>query len=1122
MENKTLKFCQQAVRSGFLTKEAARRAVEAHRKYADAGKPKSIESICAASGLMTAEQIRLTRSRMEGAPPARAQSPPKTDPDKAARSTDQRLKGAPEIQWIKTIQIQTRPDQTIKLETDEKPPQGREVLSINSRSVGLEKSGKKASRDFTILNRIGKGGMAVVCAARQNALNRDIAFKMMRKEKKGKPDARHKFIAEAVVTGNLDHPHIVPVHDLGRSKSGDLFYTMKNVTGASWDQVMDQTPLSENLEILFKVCDAVAFAHDRGIIHRDLKPANVMVGEFGEVYVMDWGLAAGVEENRIADPVGSNAGLAGTPAYMAPEMAKRRGDLIGIHSDVYLLGGILYEIRTGKRPHEGEDVFACILDAMNNGIRVPENPDELTRIALKAMATEPWDRYPSVKLFKQAILDFRSHTQSIALAEKAGADLKLAQKNRDYDGFALSLFGFREALELWPDNKTAETGISKASLAYASLAHEKGDLDLALSLLRKDDPSHTDLIKNVSADKRLRENRRKRLRRMTYGAAAMAVAAIVILTTAVIWVNAEKERALRAEKEARRAQLSEIAHRKKAEQENYLNLIALAERKIRDYSMDQAKTLLASTIPEMRGWEWFRLTKLCSLDLMTLKGHTDHLACVAFSPDGKWAATGALDGFARVWDLSSGRQKAKLAVPGHPVTRVWFSKDSASVHTAGEQGPASAWDVMTGQLLASDTVPGETAFSSTAVSPDGKSMVITKRGRDARVVTLPDGLLITVLKGHKARVSAAAYSPDGLRIVTGSGDNTARIWDANTGKQLLTLAGHSQAVTAVAFSADGGRVITGSWDKTAKIWDADGSRDTVVLKGHRNYIHDLAFSPKGDRILTAGRDGVAILWDTATGKQITRLADGGSHVLCADISPDGTKALTGGHDNQIRLWDLPGGQKVKILSGHTHSVMSVAFSPDGKQAVSAGWDGTARIWDLDSGKLARTLSGHQGPVLSAAFSPDAKTVATSGKDGIIRLWNPSTGAVKKKLTGHQNAVYGIAFSPASFSLASVSWDGTARIWDLGKDSPPRVLTGHSGAVHAVCYSPDGKRLVTGGWDATVRIWDVAAGRELITLLGHTEAVFSVAFSRDGKQVASGGRDKTGRIYKAMFASQGYP
>src|SRR5439155_5984413 len=225
-------------------------------------------------------------------------------------------------------------------------------LVIQPRSLRQGEASPSANEriDYSLLKKLGEGGMGIVYAARQQSIRRVVALKMLKKTGQQESFQREKFLAEAVITGDLEHPNIVPIYDLGRDESGAIFYAMKHVKGTPWDKLIGKNTVQENLEILMKVADAIAFAHSREVVHRDLKPENVMIGDFGEVLVMDWGLAL-----MLGAPP-ANVAMGGTPGYMAPEMAMGPIDAIGLHSDVYLLGAILYEIITGLRPHTGKPI----------------------------------------------------------------------------------------------------------------------------------------------------------------------------------------------------------------------------------------------------------------------------------------------------------------------------------------------------------------------------------------------------------------------------------------------------------------------------------------------------------------------------------------------------------------------------------------------------------------------------------------------------------------------------------------------------------------------------------------------------------------------------------------------
>ncbi len=272
---------------------------------------------------------------------------------------------------------------------DQVRPEAVESMVIQRRTLKTRDQPGSDHADYQLLWLVGEGGMGTVYEAIQSAVQRKVAVKTLKPDFAKRQSDRTKFLNEAKITGDLDHPNIVPIHDLGISDDGTVFYSMKMVGGVSWEEVLCAKSRQENLTILLKVCDAVAFAHSRNVIHRDLKPENIMLGEFGEVLVMDWGLAVNME--RSGDIV-----LGGTPAYMAPEMATHDVDRIGFTSDIYLLAAMLYEVVAGFPPHPGQTVTECVAAAARNELIPVEIDDELLNVALVGMATNPRDRFQNV------------------------------------------------------------------------------------------------------------------------------------------------------------------------------------------------------------------------------------------------------------------------------------------------------------------------------------------------------------------------------------------------------------------------------------------------------------------------------------------------------------------------------------------------------------------------------------------------------------------------------------------------------------------------------------------------------------------------------------------------------
>ena len=438
-------------------------------------------------------------------------------------------------QWAGTFELSTPQQQTIR--QDEPAAGHRSTLPVKSRTLRPPAEPGSAEHilpsdapDYQLLNMIGEGGMGVVYAARQSSIARTVAVKMLKPSSKMTTDQRDKFISEAVVTGELDHPNIVPIYDLGSNEQGALFYSMKHVQGTPWEKVLKEKSLEENLNILLRVADAVAFAHARGVVHRDLKPENVMLGEFGEVLVMDWGLARVTNQFASAEAIYQSTSLGGTPAYMAPEMARGPAESIDHTSDIYLLGAMLYEIIGGKPPHSGGDVMKCLMRAAQNVIDPIDYHGELLDVAMKAMCTEQINRYQSVKDFQIAVRTYLSHSESLVLTSHAEHHLADARESGEYKLFARALYGFQESLTLWPDNAKARTLEQETEIAYARQSLDNDDLDLAESLLDESKPAHAELLAEVRKAQRERASRRSLLK-WTKRAVAGLLFAILALGT---------------------------------------------------------------------------------------------------------------------------------------------------------------------------------------------------------------------------------------------------------------------------------------------------------------------------------------------------------------------------------------------------------------------------------------------------------------------------------------------------------------------------------------------------------------------------------------------------------------
>jgi serine/threonine-protein kinase len=361
-----------------------------------------------------------------------------------------------------------------------------------------------------VAERLGEGGMGVVNAATQTALGRTVAVKTL---KRSDPAGALDLLREAWVTGSLEHPSIVPVHYLTVTPDGTPSIVLKRIEGVEWSRLLGDAAevkrrfgsddlLAWNIGILTQVLNAVRFAHSHGILHRDLKPANVMIGDYGEVYLLDWGIAVSLRDDGTGRlPLAANANqLAGTPSYMAPEMLRRETDPpLSERTDVYLAGAVLFEIVAGGPPHRGTSSLAVIASIVASQPELPAGvPAELARIVDRALEREPAARFESIEALQAALQRYVAHRGSAQLAMRADerlAELKTklaanATQTEIYRLFGACRYGFRDALAVWPDNEDARRGLVQAIVAVAEFELAANRADIAVQLLEELEEPH--------------------------------------------------------------------------------------------------------------------------------------------------------------------------------------------------------------------------------------------------------------------------------------------------------------------------------------------------------------------------------------------------------------------------------------------------------------------------------------------------------------------------------------------------------------------------------------------------------------------------------------------------------
>ncbi len=456
-------------------------------------------------------------------------------PDDSDRSLEQ-LVGA----WLSSDDSPESADTMIQQRTIEPRHDLRDTGG--ARAIAALQKVLSGSTRVSPVETLGQGGMGVVRLAEQVALGRMVAVKTLRPDRPGDGPALD-LLREAWVTGMLEHPNVVPVYDIGLDDKNRPMIVLKRIEGHSWFELIDdparvkelfgvEDQLAWNLDILMQVLQALRFAHSRGIVHRDLKPDNVMIGDFGEVYLLDWGIAVSLKDDGSGRlPLARDATeLAGTPCYMAPEMLGGKGGLpLSEKTDIYLAGAVLYEILTGQPPHQGETAQAVVASVVKSDPPFPpEVPAELVKICRRAMDADPDGRFENAEQVRLALRGYLQRRGSMRLAEAADRRLESlleaiadcgevtdpAKRQELYDLFGAARFGFHEALASWRDNQAAHDGLRRAIGAMIGFELEHGDPRAAAGLLAQMSSPPPGLKERVDAEVAAAKKRHDELERL--------------------------------------------------------------------------------------------------------------------------------------------------------------------------------------------------------------------------------------------------------------------------------------------------------------------------------------------------------------------------------------------------------------------------------------------------------------------------------------------------------------------------------------------------------------------------------------------------------------------------------
>src|SRR5262245_8199247 len=1102
-------------------------------------------------------------------------------------------------------------------------PDSRTPTTVEDFVKRLSPSVDVGSR-YEIKQDVASGGMGTILRVWDGDLRRNLAMKVMHGRGSASkvtgdgsdgpvdPERLGRFLEEAQITGQLDHPGVVPVHDLGIDDKGRCYFTMRFVRGRELKDVFDLAREGKEgwtrtkvLGVILKVCEAMAYAHSKGVVHRDLKPANVMVGRFGETYVMDWGLARVLgrrdshdlrlkpraedasalslvrtvrrdetELNPESPLVTMDGDVIGTPSYMAPEQARGKLEEVGPRSDVYSLGAILYYMHTGQAPYvrPGErvsphTVLSRVLDGPPTPVEklAPHEPPELMAICTKAMARDPEQRYGSMLEVADDIQAYLENRVVRAYERGSLAEFKKwVVRNK---GMAAGIAGMitlalasgvffvvqQREENVTLRTKEAETVKAKdeavQNLARAQESEQRARDSLQLAEQRRAEADHQAEVARTNEGRALRSSYADNILAADYslklndlGEARSQLRATDAGLRGWEWQHLSLEA---------NAPLADVGNFNGIEgvafqplENRAIVLTTQGKLYFKDLEtlqdagplnialapvlLDQVRKLFSSLALDVNP-DGSRLAiagesgGLQVFDLETgarppgvantgLPGHAATTSAVAFSPNGRYLASGDDDGEIVVRDALNWEVLRHLTGHVTQVTGLAWSPSSERLASSSRDGTVRLWDFETGGGVG--ILRGHRG-AARAVAWDLSGQHLFSCGEDGAVNLwdVEDGRLARTFLGHTGPVHALDYDPNLERLVTGGSDRTVRVWDVKSGACTI-LRGHESAVREVAFDASGERVLSGDQNGKVYLWDAEGDLATTELRLHRDAVSDLAFDPSGKRLASASEDHELVVWDAATGEPLRRLRGHTGMVNSVVFSSDGRSILSGSQDKSVILWDAETGSRQRMYGPFDKWVEAIAMTPDGSRVIVAPGEKKVRILDAVTTEVLHELPGYQYPAEALALTPDGTRLASVGRE--FKVWDLH-GSLEQPLFDKKVRNTAVVFSPDGKRIATATSNGLLQLWDAQTCEWLIEQQDQLQRMHALVYTPDSKRLVTASEDGLVQVRDATSGETLLTLRESKVAVLALAFSPDGARLATGARDGTVRIYETTPA-----
>lgn len=1003
--------------------------------------------------------------------------------------------------------------------------------------------------DYELIEEIARGGMGVVYRARQISLNRSVALKMILSGQLATPALVQRFHTEAESAARLDHPHIVPIYEIG-TYDGQHYFSMKLIQGGTLAdanfkiKLRERPSIKEAVRLVSTVARAVHYAHQRGILHRDLKPTNILLDEAGEPHVTDFGLAKLAEDNS---GLTISAAILGTPAYMSPEQAAGQTKELTTAADIYSLGAILYELVAGRPPFDAPSVVEMLRQVCEREPARPHtlNPAvdrDLETICLKAMAKEPLQRYATAEDLAE---DLRRYLAGESIRARAVGPAERAVRWCRRNKMLASLLGAMAALLL-----VLAIGGPLVAVKQAQLARQAQDELNAKNINQLYQDWYSGNVERVGTE----------LKRHS----ATAEATEFLFEWELLrqmYEDSQKTILFKQEVAPNFAAFSPDGRWLACDHpDDCVSIYNLKDKTVRPLANDPpGGTADVAFMPDSKRLITLSWTGVINCrevatsrvvgPVVNCRNEGEQGEIVSWfnrfrlSPDGKMAAVGMANGDVALAALEDGKCTRFRAHEGC-INALAFSPDGQVLVSSGPDNLVKFWDLSINQNTR--TLKTHSRIVDARFDAEGRRLILSDSTHGIRVLNVANLAELHGLAGEALGSAKLAMYRDEILATAGKDDRIV-LWDLESGIRLATLVGHEGDLWDLGFSPDGLSLISASADGTIRLWRVGQiireAKDRITSSGW--WKTDLQFSPDGRRLVSCTRPYMAPAggtattfmneWDVSTGVRKT-IVEPGTYGRCDLATVPGTDYwLCGGPENLAVKSKRTGALIRHLDDDPMHEYQHVAVSPDGKWAAGCGHllersrateysalKPTGKVCFLAVYNLEEPDKAAFFPlpgdidtwiINSLVFSGDSRFLVTGGGDGgvlyrvdVFELIDGRFHQIDKRELSRgdiDSEVQDVALSADNRLVGTAAQNGYGHVWSLRGPKSAATFYRKNG-LSALAFSPDGRILALGD-SSGIQLCDLQSQAPLATIpVG--SSVNSLRFSPDGRTLAWGSFD----------------